>query len=407
MAAATESDGRGRIADNIVYFARALRKAGLPVGPAAIIDAIRAVDAAGLSSRDDFYWTLHSVFVKKREESVLFGAAFDLFWRRRGLLDKMIAMLSPVAPANAAKEKPRAAATRAREALAPDARREERKPEIELDARLTMSSREVLRRKDFAQMSAAEIAEAKRALAALVVLGDRLPTRRLRSSARGRIDPRRTIRNSLRIGGEIVVPAFRSRVEVRPPIVAVCDISGSMSQYSRLMLHFLHALSERRTVQSFVFGTRLTNVTRQLRRKDPDEALAGCSGAVEDWSGGTRIASAIRAFNRDWSRRVLGQRAIVLLITDGLEREESGDAGVDLAAEMDRLHRSCRRLIWLNPLLRFAGFAAKARGVRVMLPHVDEFRAVHSLQAVADLVTALSGDSAALPADPRRWLDAA
>jgi hypothetical protein len=172
------------------------------------------------------------------------------------------------------------------------------------------------------------------------------------------------------------------------------------------MLHFLHALSERRKVYTFVFGTRLTNVTRQLQRKDPDEALAGCSDAVQDWSGGTRIASALRAFNRDWSRRVLGQGATVLLITDGLEREEKGESGVDLEAEMDRLHRSCRRLIWLNPLLRYTGFAAKARGVRLMLPHVDEFRAVHSLEAIGDLVAALS-DGGSLRADPRTWLHAA
>jgi uncharacterized protein with von Willebrand factor type A (vWA) domain len=179
-----------------------------------------------------------------------------------------------------------------------------------------------------------------------------------------------------------------------------------MTQYSRLMLHFLHALSEHRRVQSFVFGTRLTNVTRQLRRKDPDEALAGCSDAVEDWSGGTRIASAIRAFNRDWSRRVLGQGATVLLITDGLEREDKGDAGADLAAEMDRLHRSCRRVIWLNPLLRYEGFAARARGVRLMLPHVDEFRPVHSLEAIGELVAALS-NGGGRRSDPRLWLDAA
>jgi uncharacterized protein with von Willebrand factor type A (vWA) domain len=193
---------------------------------------------------------------------------------------------------------------------------------------------------------------------------------------------------------------------VQPPIVALCDISGSMSQYSRLMLHFLHALSERRRVQTFLFGTRLTNVTRQLRLKDPDEALASCSEAVKDWSGGTRIASALRAFNRDWSRRVLGQGATVILITDGLEREEKGEAGIDLSAEMDRLHRSCRRLIWLNPLLRYEGFSARARGVRLMLPHVDEFRPGHSLEAIGDLVGALS-EGGGRDSDPRRWLEAA
>jgi uncharacterized protein len=292
-----------------------------------------------------------------------------------------------------------------REAFA-ESRRQDQNPEIEIDARMTVSEREVLQRKDFAQMSAAEIAKARQALAALALPDDRRKMRRLKAAGRGRIDARRTLRASLRVGGDIIMPAFRARMEMTPPIVALCDISGSMSQYSRLMLHFLHALSERRKVQSFVFGTRLTNVTRQLRLKDVDEALAGCSDVVKDWAGGTRIAGALRAFNRDWSRRVLAQGATVLLITDGLERGEAEPGAPDLAAEMDRLHRSCRKLIWLNPLLRFEGFQAKARGVRLMLPHVDEFRPVHSLVAIVDLVTALSEDSRR-GADPRQWLGAA
>jgi uncharacterized protein with von Willebrand factor type A (vWA) domain len=401
------SGAGGRIADNIVYFARVLRRAGLPVGPAAVIDAIRAVETAGIGSREDFYWTLHSVFVKRRDHRPVFHEAFELFWQQRGFLEKMIALASPQGPVPADREEPRAAESRARQAMAPENTREEERPRIEVDMRLTVSSREVLQHKDFAQMSAQEIAEAKRALAALVLPDDRLITRRLKRAAHGRFDPRRTMRASLKVGGDMIMPAFRAKVEQRPPIVAICDISGSMAQYSRLMLHFLHALSERRKVYSFVFGTRLTNITRQLQRKDPDEALAECSNAVQDWSGGTRIASALRAFNRDWSRRVLGQGATVLLITDGLEREEKGEAGVDLHAEMDRLHRSCRRLIWLNPLLRYEGFAAKARGVRLMLPHVDEFRPVHSLEAIGDLVAALGEGGGSRASDPRRWLEAA
>jgi uncharacterized protein with von Willebrand factor type A (vWA) domain len=347
------------------------------------------------------------VFVKKREHRALFKQAFELFWRERGLIEKMLAMLSPVAPSvPLEKEKPRPGEQRVREAFSADRRREVEQPEVEIDARLTVSSREVLQRKDFAQMSAAEIAEAKRAIASLAFANDTLRTRRLKRAAHGRFDPRRTMRASLRVGGDIIMPAFRAPAEILPPIVALCDISGSMSQYSRLMLHFLHALSERRRVTSFVFGTRLTNVTRQLRLKDVDEALAGCSDAVKDWAGGTRIASALKSFNRDWSRRVLAQGATVLLITDGLEREEGEAGGFDLAAEMDRLHRSCRRLIWLNPLLRFEGFQAKARGVRLMLPHVDEFRSAHSLEAIRELVEALSGEGGR-GADPRRFLRAA
>jgi uncharacterized protein with von Willebrand factor type A (vWA) domain len=398
--------GGGRIADNIVYFARALRVAGLPVGPATVVDAIRAVETAGIAAREDFYWTLHAVFVKKREHRAVFHEAFELFWRERGLIDKMIALFSPVAPARPSEpEKPRAGQSRAAEALANRlTRREEiEKPQLELDARLSISRREVLQTKDFAQMTADELAEAKRALQNFRLPDDRIETRRLRAARRGRIDPRRTLRTSLRVGGDIIVPEFRAKSRVRPPIVAICDISGSMSQYSRLMLHFLHALTEqRRRVHSFVFGTRLTNVTRHLKLKDPDEALMGCSDAVKDWAGGTRIASALHAFNRDWSRRVLGQGATVLLITDGLER----DSEEDLGRETDRLHRSCRRLVWLNPLLRFEGFEARARGVRAMLPHVDEFRSAHSLQAIGDLVAALGGEAVA-DADPRAYLKAA
>ncbi len=173
-------------------------------------------------------------------------------------------------------------------------------------------------------------------------------------------------------GGDFIDLRFIGPKTKPPPIVALLDISGSMSQYSRLFLHFLHALTDaRKRVSTFLFGTRLTNVTRALRERDPDDALAACSASVPDWSGGTRIASSLRAFNKQWARRVLTQGAVVLLITDGLER----DADDTLAFEIDRLHRSCRRLVWLNPLLRFEGFEARARGIKAMLPHVDEFRA--------------------------------
>jgi uncharacterized protein with von Willebrand factor type A (vWA) domain len=396
----------GRFAENIVYFARTLRHAGIPVGPASVIDAIRAVEAAGIGSREDFYWTLHSVFVNKREHRPVFHEAFELYWQERGLLDKLLAILSPVAPARPQAEKPKAGQTRANQALTRgvDKKQEVERPELEIDAKLTISSREVLQAKDFAQMTAEEIAEAKQALRQLRLPADMLQTRRLIASNRGRFDPRRALRASLKVGGDMIVPRFRTRAEVLPPLVALCDISGSMSQYSRMMLHFLHALTEhRRRVHTFVFGTRLTNVSRQLRMKDPDEALAGCSDNVMDWSGGTRIASALHAFNRDWSRRVLGQGATVLLITDGLER----DGDVDLAHEMDRLHRSCRKLIWLNPLLRFDGFEAKAFGIRTMLPHVDAFRSIHSLAAISDVVKALSSDAGSAEFDPRRYLNAA
>jgi Protein containing von Willebrand factor type A (vWA) domain len=397
-----EAPPDGKLVDNIVNFARLLRKAGLPVGPASVIEAVEAVLIAGVSRRDDLYWTMHAVFVKEREHRALFHEAFETWWRTRGLVEKMLAMLSPMAPPAAPPDKPKAGAARIADALFrdKDRGRQVERTEIEVDARLTMSASEKLQTKDFAQMSAEEIARAKEEIRRLVLPVDRVRTRRFAPSPRGRIvDARRTMRASLRSGGDLIALKFAAPKTVHPPIVALIDISGSMSQYSRLVLHFLHALSERRRVTSFLFGTRLTNVTRQLRLKDPDEALAACSQSVADWSGGTRIAGTIASFNRLWSRRVLGQGAIVLLVTDGLERE----GGDDLGREMDRLHRSCRRLIWLNPLLRFSGFEARAGGIRAMLPHVDEFRSVHSLEAVADLVAALSGRGGAVE-DPRGWL---
>ena len=395
---------RSRITDNIVYFARTLRKAGVPVGPASVVDAVQAVEVSGISNRDDLYWTLHAVFVRKREHRILFDEAFRVYWQSRGLIEKMLAILSPVAPPRGAPEKPKAGQTRVAQAFQANKERvaEETRPEIEVDAKFTVSGKELLQSKDFAQMTAEEINDAKKALASMALTMDKIRLRRLIPAHSGKVDPRRTLRASMRAGGDIIDLKFRQAAEKRPPLVAICDISGSMSQYSRLLLHFLHAVTaERRDVHTFLFGTRLSNVTRQLRMKDPDEALEACSEGVQDWSGGTRIASALHNFNRHWSRRVLSGKPTVLLITDGLER----DSDEDLAREMDRLHRSCRRLIWLNPLLRFEGFEAKAKGIRAMLPHVDEFRAVHSLDAVADLVSALTGkQSDSKSSNPKSWL---
>jgi len=394
----------GRIADNIVYFARALRKAGMRVGPASVMDAIEAVLAAGIGSRDDFYWTLHAVLVSRHEDHATFDEAFRLFWKSRELIEKMLAMFSPVAPDRREKQKPRAAENRVSQAMFEghhNSQPPREIPEIEVDARFTVSGNEMLRGKDFAQMTASEISDARREIAALRLPFDTVRTRRFKPDPHGgKVDPRAMMRTAARTGGQLILPKFRSVREVHPPLVVLADISGSMSQYTRIFLHFLHALTEkRRRVHTFVFGTRLTNLTRQMRHRDPDAALADCSAAVKDWSGGTRIGDTLGEFNRLWSRRVLGQGAVVLLITDGLERDDV--AG--LSEEMERLKKSCRRLIWLNPLLRFDGFEARARGVRAMLPHVDEFRPVHNLNALGDLCASL-GAPASRDTDPRLWM---
>ncbi len=234
---------------------------------------------------------------------------------------------------------------------------------------------------------------------------DEVRTRRLTPDRRGHVvDIRRTLRASLKGGGALIDLKYLGPGRKPPPIVALIDISGSMNQYTRLFLHFLHAVTDaRKRVHTFLFGTRLTNVTRALTTRDPDEALAACAASVPDWSGGTRIAASLKAFNKLWARRVLGQGAIVLLITDGLERDPDDRLGF----EIDRLHRSCRRLIWLNPLLRFSGFEAKAKGIKAMLPHVDELRPIHNLDSMQELVRALSSSPAGAElgaVDPRAWL---
>ena len=378
----------GRLAENIVYFARALRAAGMPVGPGSVLDALEALNVARVGARDDFYWTLHAVFVKRHEHTILFDQAFRIFFRKRGYIEKLIASMIPQTLEPAAKS-PAPGAQRVQEALFSGLNeRAQDQSEIEVDARLTVSDREVLQKKDFAQMTAAEIAAAKDAIARLTLPLDEVRTRRLTQNRRGHlIDIRRTLRASMKAGGAVIDLKYLGPRLKEPPIVALLDISGSMSEYTRLFLHFLHAVTDaRKRVTTFLFGTRLTNVTRAIRQRDPDEALAACSANVADWSGGTRIASSLHVFNKQWARRVLGQGAVVLLITDGLER----DADDTLAFEIDRLHRSCKRLIWLNPLLRFHAFEARAKGVQTMLPHVDELRAIHNLVSMKELVRALS-----------------
>jgi uncharacterized protein with von Willebrand factor type A (vWA) domain len=401
--ARVETSGEGHLAENIAYFGRALRNAGMAVGPGAMLDAVEAVETIGIGHRDEFRAALEAVFVKRRQDAEMFDQAFRLFWRRRALLEKMMASMMPIAPGNPA-DKREEALRRVTDSLFADRKPEERPEEerIDLDSRLTVSEAEVFRTRDFDGMSADELAEARREIARLEMPLSRVKTRRFIADPRGaRPDPRAAMRASLRAGGDGFELRFRARAETVPPLVALCDISGSMSQYSRIFLHFLHALAQTgRRVHAFTFATELTNVTRALRStRDPDIAIRGASKLVRDWDGGTRIGQTLEAFNKRWGRRVLAGGAIVLLITDGLERE----VRPDLERELSRLRRSCRRLIWLNPLLRFDGFEAKAAGIRAMLPLVDEFRTLHNLNSIADLCAALSVERSP-EADPRRYL---
>lgn len=381
----------GHLADNVMHFCRTLRAAGLPVGPGKAIDALRAVESAGLGRRDDFYWALHAVLVNRRDQHVVFDQAFHAFWRSPDLLDRLAGIAVP--DVTRVEEAPPPAARRVAEALqgAQTDQGETSERDTSFDATFTASGNELLQKIDFERMSAAEIAAAKQAIRRMAATLKRVPTRRFVGDPRGaRIDMRRTLRAALKAGGDAIPLMRRARAQRPPPLVVLCDISGSMGRYSRMLLHFMHALTtDRDRVHSFVFGTRLTNITRYLRQRDVDVALDDVIESVEDWSGGTRIGACLRDFNLAWSRRVLGQGAVVLMITDGLDRL----GGIGLDDEIERLHKSCRRLVWLNPLLRYDGFEPKAAGVRAMLPHVDEFRPVHNLESLAELAQALADDA--------------
>ena len=389
----------GKLAHNITHFARALRKAGLPVGPGRVIDAIRAVEAAGFTEKNDFYWTLEACFCSRPEHRVVFGQVFRLYWRDPRYLEHMMSMMLPSVRGVQEERKAKAGEKRAAEALLDDQnipmpKEEDEEPNeealIDVDASKTISTEEKLRSLDFEQRSTEEMAEAKRILARMTLPVRPIKSRRTVAGYGDIADWRATMRRAMRQGGEITSFETRKKRERYPNLVVICDISGSMSQYSRAVLHFLHAVSNAKgqgwaKVHAFTFGTRLTNITRHLKHRDVDAALAAAGSEAQDWEGGTRIGECIDRFNRDWSRRVLGQGAVVLLITDGLDRDPEGGLG----KAMERLHLSSRQLIWLNPLLRWEGFAPKARGIMEMLPHVTSFRAGHniaSLQGLADAI---------------------
>ncbi len=396
----------GKLAANIMHFARVLRGAGLPVGPASVLDALDAAQSGSLRTRDDFYWTLHAILVKRREHKEIFDQAFHVFWKKPKMLEQLMQLMFQQIT-RAAGEKPKDPGfRRLAEAMfdghEAQSRRQEKPEALELDATLTASADDILRAKDFEQMTLMEQMQARKAIALLRMQRRETRTRRFQPDFAGeRIDMRRTLRQSLRSGGDMISLARREPQTRERPLVVLCDISGSCSNYSRMFLHFLHGLvNVRHGITVFLFGTRLTNVTRELQHLDVDEAIAKVSVAVKDWSGGTRIGATLKEFNYKWARRVLTQGADVLLMTDGLERDDT----VQLVTEMQRLRRSAKKIVWLNPLLRFSRFEARAAGIRAMMPYVDEFRPVHSLDSLSDLAQALGSQTRAAH-DSRRWMN--
>jgi hypothetical protein len=372
------------LAANVTRFARLLRSAGVPVGIGRTLAAVKAAACVGIESRAELRAALAATLLDRPEQRALFERAFALFWQRQATHEKPLALPPQAAPRRKRPPSEDAQATsRGPAGLAASAATAGREDALEASAGLAVSQREVLRRRDFEAMTEEERHEARRMIAELELPLPSVTTRRYRGDPRGpEWDLRATLRRSLRYGAEWILPCRRRRVERTCALVALCDISGSMAAYSRMLLHFLHALAlHRPQVHAFAFGTQLTPITRALRRRDVDDALQAASRQVADWSGGTRIGECLHAFNRHWARRLLRRDAIVLLISDGLDAGE----GPDLAREMQRLRRSCRAIVWLNPLLRFPGFEPRAAGIRAILPYVDHFLPAHDIESLAGL----------------------
>lgn len=403
MASVTSKLGEGvdgRLVDNIIYFCRALRRAGVPVAPSQIKDLIRAVEVVGFSHKHDFYQTLRACLITRREHMEVFEQVFNLFWRDPEFLNKMMQTLLPFAQnLDEASPEPQAGANRAAEAISdslppPFVNESKNQEELILDAQFSFSQNVRLASMDFEQMSTAEIADAKQAIAQLDFHLPKLLSRRSRPNIGGeKIDIRASIHNARLNGGEVLKLLRKRRIEKPRNLVILIDISGSMSAYSRIMMHFANAISTNRQrkkgndwakIHTFTFGTQLTNISRQIADKDPDIALKSVGNTVQDWDGGTKIGENLEAFNINWSRRVLSSDAVVLLMTDGLER---GDMQT-LDLQIKRLKLSCDQLIWLNPLLRFDKFQPLASGIQTILPHVDKMVSCHNIQSLTELSSA-------------------
>lgn len=379
------------IAENLVHFARILRDAGLSVGPDRVLEALRAIEIVGLDRRDDVHAALSAVMIDRHDQQPLFDAAFAAFWRDPKLMERMMHMMLPKVSGRRPDGAPRPrrlqealAAPQARPAAAP-APAPPAHDEIRFDAALTFSERERLQRADFESMSAEEFDWARRVARELPLPVNPVVLRRREPAERGRIDLRATLRRMAR-QPHTMQPSHTRRRTAPPPLVLLLDISGSMERYARLFLHYAHGLTQRYPrVQTLTFGTRLTHITRSLRHRDPDDALRHADARVQDWRGGTRIAASLAEFNRAWARRLLTGNAALILVTDGLDRDEQG--GLTQAAA--QLRRLAHQVVWLNPLLRFDGFEPRAAGVRALLPHVDHFLPMHNLASLEDLASAL------------------
>ncbi len=381
-------DGARSILPNLLRFAEVLRRLGLDAGPANVLDMVRATEHVHIGRRAEFYQAARSIFVHRKQDLPVFDEAFNVFWRKPNTARSGMDLRSMGEQRRFRKPQVSVGSDEPMDdALALDGDPDDDSVS-RIDLTRTYSAREVLRQKDFAQFSGPEIAEARRMMASLRWdLGQRR-TRRMIPGNGANFDLRRTLRRSLQYGGELVDLAERGPKSRPRSLALLCDVSGSMERYTRMLLHFIHTIAAGQPIEAFLFATRITRITRQLRYRSIDQAIAEVSRAVPDWAGGTRIGEAVKTFNYQWLRRTLRGQAIVMIISDGWDR---GDPDL-LARETSRLQRSCHRLMWLNPLLGSPDYRPLTQGMQAALPYIDDFLPVHnmnSLQALADHLSAI------------------
>jgi uncharacterized protein len=388
----------GHILEHVLAFTHLLREMGVDVSPGQALELVRALEHVPITGREDFRGAARCTLIRRHEDLPLFDTAFAFYWRAGGV--DPLAMLVPQikVPAKPLRLRQRPSAQDGES----DGGEEPKQEQIEIQ--LSYSAGEALRTKDFGSFTWEEVQACKALLKELAWRIEPRRTRRKRPTARGRqIDMRRLLRHNLRYGGEPVELTWRTQRTRQRPLVVLCDISGSMDRYSRILLQFVHTISNGlRDVEAFVFGTRLTRVTRLLRERDIDDAISAVSKHVNDWSGGTRIGETLKEFNFFWGRRVLGRGAVVLLISDGWDRGDSKQLG----NEMSRLQRSCHRLIWLNPLLGSRDYQPLTQGMQAALPYVDDFLPVHNLASLEQLGQRLSAIGERRPERKQRPLQA-
>ncbi len=380
------ADPGGHILPNLLRFAEVLRRLGLEAGPANVLDMVRATEHVHIGRRGEFYQAARSIFVHRRQDLPIFDEAFQVFWRKPNTARSGMDLRSMGEQRRF--RKPQVSA--GHDEPMDDALALEGDPDDDsvshIDLTRTYSAREVLRQKDFSQFTGQEIAEARRMMEGL---NWDLGLRRTRRQVPGEgasIDVRRTLRRSLQYGGEMFDLATRGPKSRPRSLSLICDVSGSMERYTRMLLHFIHSMAAGQNIEAFLFATRLTRITRQLRYRSIDQSISEVSRAVPDWAGGTRIGEAVKSFNYQWLRRTLRGQAIVLIISDGWDR---GDPEL-LARETSRLQRSCHRLMWLNPLLGSPGYQPLTQGMQAALPYVDDFLPAHNMSSLQSLAERLS-----------------